>query len=80
MKDKGNNSLPTKGNYSISLEEIKSLNFFDYLEAIGASLSKKSLPSMVDTINGKTTLYGSVMTTKQRNISTLTLPVTIKEL
>jgi len=41
MKDKGNNSLPTKGNYSISLEEIKSLNFFDYLEAIGASLSKK---------------------------------------
>jgi hypothetical protein len=41
MKDKGNNSLPPKGNYSISLEEIKSLNFFDYLEAIGASLSKK---------------------------------------
>jgi hypothetical protein len=38
---KGKNSLPTKENYSISLEEIKSLNFFNYLEAIGASLIKK---------------------------------------
>jgi hypothetical protein len=28
-------------NYSISLEEIKRLNFFNYLEAIGASLIKK---------------------------------------
>jgi hypothetical protein len=35
------NSLPTKENYSISLEEIKSLNFFNYLEAIGGSLIKK---------------------------------------
>ena len=35
------NSLPTKENYSISLEEIKSLNFFNYLEAIGGSLIRK---------------------------------------
>jgi len=35
-------SLPSnQGNYTISLEEIKRLNFFAYLEAIGASLVKK---------------------------------------
>ena len=38
---KGKNSLPTERNYSISLEEIKSLNFFNYLEAIGAYIVKK---------------------------------------
>ena len=48
---KGKNSLPTSENYteklgksqgnSISLDEIKRLNFFAYLEAIGASLVKK---------------------------------------
>ncbi len=32
---------PSKSNYSISLDEIKQLNFWNYIEAIGGSLIKK---------------------------------------
>ena len=39
-KEKKNFSL-TKNNYTISLEEIKQLNFWHYIEALGGSLVKK---------------------------------------
>ena len=32
---------PSKSNYNISLDEIKQLNFWNYIEAIGGSLIKK---------------------------------------
>jgi len=38
---KGKDSLPTNGNYNISLEEIKRLNFWNYIEAIGGEYKKK---------------------------------------
>ena len=38
---KGKNSLPTNGNYNISLDEIKRLNFWNYIEAIGGEYKKK---------------------------------------
>ena len=42
MLRKGENSFPTKKNYStISLDEIKRLDFFSFLEAIGGDLNKK---------------------------------------
>ena len=41
MKRKKNNFLPTQSNYNISLNEIKKLNFWNYIEAIGGSLIKK---------------------------------------
>ena len=40
MKE-GKTFFPTKGNYTISLEEIKQLNFWNYIEALGGSLIKK---------------------------------------
>ena len=40
MKE-GKTFFPTKGNYTISLEEIKQLNFWSYIEALGGSLIKK---------------------------------------
>lgn len=39
-KEKKSFSL-TKNNYTISLEEIKQLNFWHYIEALGGSLVKK---------------------------------------
>jgi len=39
-KKKERNSFPTKKNY-ITLEEIKQLNFWNYIEALGGSLIKK---------------------------------------
>ena len=51
MKKKKDNFLPTNENYikksvenqekSVSLDEIKRLNFWNYMEAIGGSLIKK---------------------------------------
>jgi len=38
---KGKDSLPTDMNYSISLDEIKRLNFWNYIEAIGGEYKKK---------------------------------------
>jgi len=41
---KGKNSLPTNNNYtknSLNLEEIKRLNFWNYIEAIGGEYKKK---------------------------------------
>ena len=38
---KGKNSLPTDKNYNISLDEIKRLNFWNYIEAIGGEYKKK---------------------------------------
>ena len=41
MKKKKDKFLPTDCNYSISLDEIKRLNFWNYIEAIGGELIKK---------------------------------------
>jgi len=41
MKKKKDKFLPTDCNYSISLDEIKRLNFWNYIEAIGGKLIKK---------------------------------------
>jgi hypothetical protein len=38
---KGKNSLPTNRNYNISLTEIKRLNLWNYIEAIGGEYKKK---------------------------------------
>ena len=35
------NFFPTGKNYNISLQEIKQLNFWNYIEALGGSLIKK---------------------------------------
>jgi len=35
------NFFPTRKNYNISLQEIKQLNFWNYIEALGGSLIKK---------------------------------------
>ena len=40
MKE-GKSFFPTKGNYTISLDEIKRLNFWSYIEALGGELKKK---------------------------------------
>jgi len=44
MNKKEKNSFPTGNNYSknsLSLQEIKQLNFWNYIEALGGSLDKK---------------------------------------
>jgi len=40
MKE-GKPFFPTKGNYTISLQEIKQLNFWNYIETLGGTLVKK---------------------------------------
>ena len=38
---KEENFFPTKSNYTISLQEIKTLNMWNYIEALGGELQKK---------------------------------------
>ncbi len=38
---KGKNFLSSNDNYNISLEEIKRLNFFNFLDSLGAEFKKK---------------------------------------
>ena len=40
MKE-GKPFFPTKSNYTISLQEIKTLNMWNYIEALGGELQKK---------------------------------------
>ena len=41
MNKKGKDFLPTNCNYSISLDELNRLNFWNYIEAIGGEYKKK---------------------------------------
>jgi len=41
MNKRGKEFPPNQCNYSISLEEIKKYNFFEFIEALGGSLIKK---------------------------------------